>query len=72
MDEFITDKEKNKMVIDDRKLSSQPPGKLFYAVILTDSPVDFGSIGLDNQRVFSVNYKDIAALVSDLRARSSS
>ena len=53
------------MVIDDRKLGSQPPGKLFYAVILTDSPVDFGSIGLDNQRVFSVNYKDIAALVSD-------
>lgn len=53
------------MVLDVKKMGSQLPGKLFYAVILTDHPVDFGSIGLDNQRVFSVNFKDIGALVSD-------
>jgi len=53
------------MIIGEKKNGSELPGKLFYAVILTDRPVDFGLIGLDNQRVFSVNYKDIGALVSD-------
>ncbi len=40
-------------------------GKLFYAAILTDQKCDFGSIGLNNQGVSSVNYRDVAALVSD-------
>ncbi|MBI4530707.1 MAG: GvpL/GvpF family gas vesicle protein [Candidatus Latescibacteria bacterium] len=40
-------------------------GKLFYAVILTDRECDFGNIGLDNQRVHSINYNEIGALVSD-------
>jgi len=40
-------------------------GKLFYAVILTDRECNFGSVGLDNKTVHSVNYKDVGALVSD-------
>lgn len=40
-------------------------GKLFYAVILTDQECDFGSIGLGNQRVYSINYREVGALVSD-------
>lgn len=40
-------------------------GKLFYAVILTDRECNFGSVGLDNKKVHSINYKDVGALVSD-------
>ncbi|MFQ5816268.1 MAG: GvpL/GvpF family gas vesicle protein [Candidatus Hydrothermarchaeaceae archaeon] len=40
-------------------------GKLFYAAILTDRECDFGAIGLNNEVVCTVNYKDVAALVSD-------
>lgn len=40
-------------------------GKLFYAVILTDRECDFGNIGLDNQKVYGIKYKEIGALVSD-------
>lgn len=40
-------------------------GKLFYAVILTDRECSFGNVGLNGQRVYSINYKDIGALVSD-------
>lgn len=40
-------------------------GKLFYAVILGDRECNFGLIGLDNEPVLSIHYKDIGALVSD-------
>jgi hypothetical protein len=40
-------------------------GKLFYAVILADQECNFGSVGLDNKTVHSINYKDVGALVSD-------
>ena len=40
-------------------------GKLFYSVILTDRECNFGPIGLDNQIVHSIHYKDVGALVSD-------
>lgn len=40
-------------------------GKMFYGIILSDHECDLGCIGLNNQRVHSVNYKDIGALVSD-------
>ena len=40
-------------------------GKLFYAVILTEQECDFGNIGLDDQRVSSINYRDIGGVVSD-------
>lgn len=40
-------------------------GKMFYGVVLTDRECDLGRIGLNNQRVHSVNYRDIGALVSD-------
>jgi hypothetical protein len=40
-------------------------GKMFYGVVLTEREFDLGRIGLDNQRVHTVNYRDIGALVSD-------
>ena len=40
-------------------------GKLFYAVILLDRECNFGPVGLDNKMVYSINYKDVGALVSD-------
>jgi len=40
-------------------------GKLFYSVILTDRECNFGPVGLDNETVHSINYKDVGALVSD-------
>lgn len=40
-------------------------GKFFYAVILADGGQEFRAIGLDEQRVYTVAYQDIAAVVSD-------
>lgn len=40
-------------------------GKLFYAVVLADRELDFGAIGLGDEHVNSVNFKEICALVSD-------
>ena len=40
-------------------------GKLFYAAILTDRECDFGAVGLNHQKVHSINYKDVGLLVSD-------
>lgn len=40
-------------------------GKLFYGVILTERECDFGNIGLDGQRVYTIHYRDVGALVSD-------
>jgi hypothetical protein len=48
-----------------RNSSETGMGKMFYGIILADHECDLGPIGLNNQRVHSVNYKDIAALVSD-------
>jgi hypothetical protein len=40
-------------------------GKFLYAVILSDRDNDFGSIGLDGGRVYSIACQDIGAVVSD-------
>jgi len=40
-------------------------GRLFYAVISIDRECNFGPVGLDNKAVYSINYKDIGALVSE-------
>lgn len=40
-------------------------GKFLYAVILSDTERDFGPIGLEGGRVYSIRYQDIAAVVSD-------
>lgn len=40
-------------------------GKYFYAVILTDEHREFGNIGLNSERVFTILHRDIAAVVSD-------
>jgi len=45
--------------------NEQPPGKLFYAVIKTAQPCDFGPIGLDQRHVYSITHQDVGALVSD-------
>jgi len=40
-------------------------GEFFYAVILAEEKREFEAIGLDGQRVYTIVYKDIAAVVSD-------
>lgn len=40
-------------------------GKYFYAVILTDENREFGNIGLNSERVYTILHRDIAAVVSD-------
>ena len=40
-------------------------GKLFYAAVLSDRGCDLGSIGLNGKRVYSINYLDVGALVSE-------
>jgi len=55
------------------KMVSQPEqsekklnqSKFFYAVILADGGQEFRAIGLDEQRVYTVVYQDIAAVLSD-------
>ncbi|MBI4639612.1 MAG: GvpL/GvpF family gas vesicle protein, partial [Candidatus Tectomicrobia bacterium] len=43
---------------------SPPRGKYFYAVILADGEQEFGNIGLEGARVYTISYSDIAAVVS--------
>lgn len=40
-------------------------GKFFYAVILADGGQEFKVSGLDGERVYTLTYRDIAAVVSD-------
>lgn len=40
-------------------------GRFLYAVILSDGEREFGNIGLDEGGVYTIPYKDIAAVVSD-------
>ena len=45
-----------------------PPvdGKYVYCIIRLDKPKDFGSVGIGGgQRVYTVHYRDLAAIVSD-------
>ena len=44
---------------------SSAEGKFLYAVILSDREHEFGPIGLEGGRVYSIHYQDIAAVVSD-------
>ncbi len=44
---------------------SSAEGKFLYAVILSDREREFGPIGLEGGRVYSIPYQDIAAVVSD-------
>ncbi len=43
----------------------RPQGKFLYAVIFSDREREFGPIGLEGGRVYSIPYQDIAAVVSD-------
>ncbi len=43
----------------------RPQGKFLYAVILSDREREFGPVGLEGGRVYSIPYQDIAAVVSD-------
>ena len=47
------------------KEEEAPRGKFLYAVILTDKEREFGPVGLEGGRVYSIPYQDIAAVVSD-------
>lgn len=47
------------------KEEEAPRGKCLYAVILSDREREFGPIGLEDGRVYSIPYQDIAAVVSD-------
>lgn len=50
-----------------KALSSEPMGKYVYCIIRTSDPLSFGPLGLGAEpaEVSTVNYKDIAAVVSD-------
>ncbi|MBI1910360.1 MAG: GvpL/GvpF family gas vesicle protein [Deltaproteobacteria bacterium] len=50
-------------VLDEEEKRSQ--GKFLYAVILSDREREFGPVGLEGGRVYSIPYQDIAAVVSD-------
>lgn len=43
-----------------------PKGKYLYGIIRTDKDETFGDIGIQGGKVYTVCYKDVAALVSDL------
>ena len=47
------------------KEEEAPRGKFLYAVILSDREREFGPVGLEGGRVYSIPYQDIAAVVSD-------
>lgn len=49
----------------DAVLDEEEKGKFLYAVILSDRGREFGPIGLEGRRVYSILYQDIAAVVSD-------
>ncbi|MFA5772545.1 MAG: GvpL/GvpF family gas vesicle protein [Thermoplasmata archaeon] len=40
-------------------------GKYFYCIIESMKPENFGEIGIDGSDVYTINYKDIGAVVSD-------
>lgn len=40
-------------------------GKYLYCVIGSRKPENFGRIGIDGNEVYTINYKDLAAVVSD-------
>ena len=45
-------------------------GKYVYCIIRLDKPKDFGSVGIGGgQRVYTVHYRDLAAIVSDTLLR---
>lgn len=48
-----------------REKETTPQGKFLYAVILSNRERDFGPIGLEGGKVYSITYRDIAAVVSD-------
>lgn len=40
-------------------------GKYFYCIIESMKPENFGEIGIDGSDVYTINYKDLGAVVSD-------
>ena len=42
-----------------------PRGKYIYCIIKSKKPENFGKIGINGNEVYSINYKDLAAIVSD-------
>lgn len=42
-----------------------PDTKYIYCIIPVDKEMDFGTIGLDNERVYTINRKGLACVVSD-------
>jgi len=60
---MITDMAAQEAVPD--KEERAPQGKFLYAVILTDKEREFGPIGLEGGKVYSILCQDIAAVVSD-------
>jgi hypothetical protein len=42
-----------------------PRGKYFYCIIESIKPENFGRIGIDGSEVYTINYKELGAVVSD-------
>lgn len=58
--------EEKKTLAEQAKLEKAEEGKYVYGIIpYKNRERSFGSIGIENNRVYIINYKDIAAVVSD-------
>jgi hypothetical protein len=50
---------------EEKEKSREEKGKYFYCVIPYNKEKSFGSIGMNNEEVYTIPYRDIAAVVSD-------
>lgn len=53
----------------EEKKSRKEEGKYFYCVIPCGEEKSFGKIGINNDEVYAIPYRDIAAVVSDSRVK---
>jgi len=52
-------------IIEEQKKRRREAGKYFYAVVPLREEKSFGNIGMDDEEVYTIPYRDIAAVVSD-------
>lgn len=60
-----TAEDKALRIITEKKRLKRYPGKYFYAVIEFNEERKFGEVGMNDEMVYTIPYRDIAAVVSD-------
>jgi hypothetical protein len=66
LQELITKAEAEKSrIIEEQKKRRRGAGKYFYAVIPLNEGNNFGNIGMNDEEVYTIPYRDLAAVVSD-------